>query len=160
MRQYLLIQKRGEAARLIDRLDVGLSTLKKTAADVALLQRDLTQTMVRVEEKKAATEQLLKEMGTQRADAEVQRAAATVEAEKVGGWARDGCDVCMTVHVGVSVRLWPHARPISTHLTPSQANAASSEAAVLEAEASGACSSKSKQSTPWPLPPTYRLIYP
>lgn len=35
-----------------------------------------------MEEKRAATEQLLQEMGTQRADAEVQRAAATVEAEK------------------------------------------------------------------------------
>lgn len=29
-RQYLLIQKRGEAARQIDRLDVGLATLRKT----------------------------------------------------------------------------------------------------------------------------------
>lgn len=35
-----------------------------------------------VEEKRAATEQLLAEMGVQRADAEVQRAAATVEADK------------------------------------------------------------------------------
>ncbi len=49
---------------------------------MALLQKDLTQTMVRVEEKRAATEQLLAEMGVQRADAEVQRATATVEAEK------------------------------------------------------------------------------
>lgn len=56
---------------------------------MALLQKDLTQTMVRVEEKRAATEQLLAEMGVQRADAEVQRATATVEAEKAsdgGGW--------------------------------------------------------------------------
>lgn len=52
---------------------------------MALLQQDLTQTMVRVEEKRAATEQLLQEMGAQRADAEVQRATATVEAEKVSG---------------------------------------------------------------------------
>lgn len=28
--QYLLVQKRGEASRQIDRLDVGLSTLRKT----------------------------------------------------------------------------------------------------------------------------------
>jgi hypothetical protein len=37
-----------------------------------------------VEEKKMATDALLEEMGVQRADAEVQQAAASVEAEKVG----------------------------------------------------------------------------
>lgn len=36
-----------------------------------------------VEEKKMATDALLEEMGVQRADAEVQQAAASVEAEKV-----------------------------------------------------------------------------
>lgn len=82
--KYLLEMKRNEAVRLIDRLDVGLSTLRKTAADVAELQIDLTHTMVRVEEKKAATDALIEEMGVQRADAEVQQAAASVEAEKVG----------------------------------------------------------------------------
>ncbi|CAM9898753.1 unnamed protein product, partial [Phaeothamnion confervicola] len=40
--------------------------------------------MVKVEEKKAATEDLLVEMGVQRADAEAQQAAATVEADKAG----------------------------------------------------------------------------
>jgi len=80
--KYLLEMKRNEAVRLIDRLDVGLSTLRKTAADVAELQIDLNHTMVKVEEKKAATDQLIEEMGVQRADAEVQQAAATVEAEK------------------------------------------------------------------------------
>jgi dynein heavy chain, axonemal len=80
--KYLLGVKRVEAVRLIDRLDVGLSTLRKTASDVAELQIDLSHTMVKVEEKKAATDQLILEMGVQRADAEVQQAAASVEAEK------------------------------------------------------------------------------
>ena len=64
------------------RLDVGLSTLRKTAADVAELQIDLKHTMVKVEEKKLATDELLVEMGIQREDAEKQQAAATIEAEK------------------------------------------------------------------------------
>ena len=68
--------------RQIDRLDVGLSTLRKTAADVAELQVDLKHTMVKVEEKKQATNQLLEEMGVQRAGAEKEQAAATIEAEK------------------------------------------------------------------------------
>jgi dynein heavy chain, axonemal len=36
--KFLLDQKRSEVQRQIDRLDVGLSTLRKTAADVAELQ--------------------------------------------------------------------------------------------------------------------------
>ncbi|CAN0055637.1 unnamed protein product [Heterosigma akashiwo] len=80
--KFLLDAKRTDVQRQIDRLDVGLSTLRKTAADVAELQEDLKVTMVKVEEKKEATEELLQEMGVQRADAEVQQAAATVEAEK------------------------------------------------------------------------------
>lgn len=46
--KFLLDQKRTEVQRQIDRLDVGLSTLRKTAADVAELQVDLTHTMVKV----------------------------------------------------------------------------------------------------------------
>lgn len=80
--KYQLGVKRSEAVRLIDRLDVGLSTLRKTAQDVAELQIDLKHTMVRVEEKKAATEALIEQMGVQRADAEVQKASASVVAEK------------------------------------------------------------------------------
>lgn len=48
--KFLLDQKRTEVQRQIDRLDVGLSTLRKTAADVAELQVDLTHTMVKVQE--------------------------------------------------------------------------------------------------------------
>lgn len=48
--KFLLDQKRTEVQRQIDRLDVGLSTLRKTAADVAELQVDLTHTMVKVQQ--------------------------------------------------------------------------------------------------------------
>jgi len=78
----LLDNKRGQIQKQIDRLDVGLSTLRKTATDVAELQVDLNHTMEKVEEKKAATDVLIKEMGIQRADAEVQQELANVEAEK------------------------------------------------------------------------------
>lgn len=46
--KFLLDQKRTEVQRQVDRLDVGLSTLRKTAADVAELQVDLKHTMVKV----------------------------------------------------------------------------------------------------------------
>ena len=80
--KFLLLQKRTDVQRQIDRLDVGLSTLRKTAADVAELQVDLKHTMVKVEEKKAATDVLLVEMGVQREGAEKEQAAASIEAEK------------------------------------------------------------------------------
>ena len=69
---------------LIDRLDIGLSTLKKTADDVAELQVDLDHTMVKVEEKRKSTEALLESMGKQRAEAEVFQESARKEAEKAG----------------------------------------------------------------------------
>ena len=69
---------------LIDRLDIGLSTLKKTAVDVAELQVDLDHTMVKVEEKRKSTEALLESMGKQRAEAEVFQESARKEAEKAG----------------------------------------------------------------------------
>lgn len=52
--KFLLDQKRTEVQRQIDRLDVGLSTLRKTAADVAELQVDLTHTMVKVQQESSA----------------------------------------------------------------------------------------------------------
>ncbi|KAH8052755.1 dynein light chain binding protein [Aureococcus anophagefferens] len=75
-------EKRTEVQRQIDRLDVGLSTLKKTSADVDELQIDLKRTMVTVEEKKLATDELLKEMGVSRAAAEKEKELANVEKEK------------------------------------------------------------------------------
>ena len=82
--KYLLNQKRTDVMKLIDRLDVGLSTLRKTAADVAELQIDLGHRMVIVEEKQVATNILIEEIGVQRADADVQNELASKEAEKAG----------------------------------------------------------------------------
>ena len=80
--KLLLASKRDELGKQIDRLDVGLSTLRKTAADVAELQVDLNHTMVKVAEKVKATDELIVNMGVQRADAEVQEAAAQIEKAK------------------------------------------------------------------------------
>lgn len=80
--KYLLSNKRSDVQRLIDRLDVGLSTLRKTADDVAELQKDLKITMEKVEEKKIGTDNLINEMRMQQADAQVQDDAAKIEAEK------------------------------------------------------------------------------
>ena len=76
--KMLLAKKRDELGKQIDRLDVGLSTLRKTAADVAELQVDLNHTMVKVAEKVKATDALIVNMGVQRADAEVQESAAQI----------------------------------------------------------------------------------
>jgi len=80
--KYLLSEKRSDVQRLIDRLDVGLSTLRKTSDDVAELQKDLKITMEKVEEKKIATDNLINEMEMQQADAQVQDDAAKTEADK------------------------------------------------------------------------------
>lgn len=80
--KYLLDLKRAAVTKLIDRLDVGLSTLRKTAADVAELQIDLTHRLELVAEKQIATNNLLQEIGVQRADADVQNELANAEAGK------------------------------------------------------------------------------
>ena len=80
--KLLLSERRTDVGKQIDRLDVGLSTLRKTAADVAELQVDLSHTMEKVEEKKKSTDALLENMGQQRGEAEVQEAAAQIEKEK------------------------------------------------------------------------------
>jgi len=78
----LLEDKRKSVQRLIDRLDVGLSTMSKTANDVAELKVDLNHTMEKVAEQVQATDELIVQMGIQRADAEKQNAAAAIEKEK------------------------------------------------------------------------------
>lgn len=50
--KYLLGTKRSDLQRLVDRLDVGLATLRRTSDDVAELQKNLKMTMGKVEEKK------------------------------------------------------------------------------------------------------------
>lgn len=80
--KFLLGSKQTDLQRLVDRLDVGLSTLRKTSQDVTELQKDLKITMEKVEEKKVATDKLIEEMSVQQADAQVQEEAARLEAEK------------------------------------------------------------------------------
>ena len=80
----LYSQKTAGLQKLIDRLDIGLSTLKKTAEDVSELQVDLDHTMVKVDEKRKGTEILLENMGKQRAEAEVFQESASEEAKKAG----------------------------------------------------------------------------
>ena len=80
--KVLFDDKTAALNKLIDRLDIGLSTLKKTADDVAELQVDLDHTMVKVDEKRKSTEALLESMGKQRAEAEVFQESARDEAEK------------------------------------------------------------------------------
>ena len=80
--KYLLGNKQADLQRLIDRLDVGLSTLRKTSQDVAELQKDLKITMEKVAEKKVMTDKLIKEMSVQQADAQVQEDGAQLEAKK------------------------------------------------------------------------------
>lgn len=80
--KYLLGTKRSDLQRLVDRLDVGLATLRRTSDDVAELQKNLKMTMGKVEEKKRDTDILIKEMEIQKTDAKTQQDAAEIEAQK------------------------------------------------------------------------------
>ncbi|CAK4109520.1 unnamed protein product [Aphanomyces euteiches] len=80
--ELLLGQKKAEIQRQITRLDDGLSTLRKTSADVAELQVDLKHTMQIVAEKQASTDLLLEQMGKEKAGAEVQQENANKEKVK------------------------------------------------------------------------------
>lgn len=93
--KYLLGNKQANLQRLIDRLDVGLSTLRKTSQDVTELQKDLKITMEKVEEKKVATDKLIEEMSVQQAEAQVQEEAAKIEAKK----ANDESERAMVIEV-------------------------------------------------------------
>jgi dynein heavy chain len=78
----LLNEKKDEVDAQITRLATGLATLQATAKDVAQLQEDLKVTMVKVEEKKEATNALLEQMGKEQEAANVQKDMASAEAEK------------------------------------------------------------------------------
>ena len=78
----LLGARRDDMFANIKRLDTGLQTLMRTNKDVEQLQEFLKQKKVEVEGKKAATDQLLEEMGKQRSEAEAQQAIADVEKKK------------------------------------------------------------------------------
>ena len=78
----LLAGHRETSGALIERLDTGLATLRKTQQDVAELQVDLKHTLAKVDEKKKATDALLENMGNQRGEAEIEQKAADAEREK------------------------------------------------------------------------------
>ncbi|KAL7443397.1 hypothetical protein ACHAXH_005661 [Discostella pseudostelligera] len=80
--KYLLGNKQADLQRLIDRLDVGLSTLRKTSQDVTRLQQDLKITMEKVSDKKITMDTLIDEMSVQQADAQIQDEGAQMEAKK------------------------------------------------------------------------------
>ena len=82
--KYLLGEKRAQQRMLIDRLDVGLATLLKTAKDVEELKEDLVLKMEDVAQQVASTDRLIAEMGAEQEKAQEQQAAANVEAEKAG----------------------------------------------------------------------------
>ena len=78
----LLSNKQNELHAQIERLDTGLTTLRKTNDDVEILKADLVIKMEEVEGKKKVTDDLLTEMGQQRTEAEEQQNIATVEKRK------------------------------------------------------------------------------
>lgn len=80
--KFLLREKKCEQQRLVDRLDVGLSTLRKTSKDVTELQKNIKITLEKVEEKRIATDNLINQMRMQQADAQVQDDAAKIEAQR------------------------------------------------------------------------------
>eukprot|EP00736_Rhodelphis_marinus_P010572 Rmarinus@m.9666 len=78
----LLATKRGEIADLKERLVNGLEKLEATESQVAELQENLKQDQIVVEEKKAATDELLQQVGKEQAEAEKQQAIAAEEEAK------------------------------------------------------------------------------
>ena len=80
----LLDRKTKAIMSLIDRLDIGLSIIKKTNEDVAELRKDLEHTMEKVKEKTEATDALLKHMAIEKAKADIALEGASVEADKAG----------------------------------------------------------------------------
>ena len=89
----LLGVKKKEVQDAITRLDTGLTTLRRTAADVAELKIDLVETLKRVDEKKEATVALLAEMAEQRGEAEKQQAVANVERQKTSELAANAAQI-------------------------------------------------------------------
>ena len=91
--KYLLEEKRKSVNYLIDRLDSGLSVIKKTSADVAELQIDLAHRMEVVAAAVISTNALIEEIGIQRADADVQNEFANVEAEKAAKASAEAAEI-------------------------------------------------------------------
>ena len=80
--KHLLKIRRDEMFKNIKRLDTGLDTLQRTNKDVERLQEFLKEKKKEVESKKAATDDVLEEMGKQRSEAEAQQGLADIEKKK------------------------------------------------------------------------------
>ncbi|GBG27447.1 Dynein heavy chain 17, axonemal [Hondaea fermentalgiana] len=78
----LLGEQREHAHGQVERLQNGLDVLRRTSVKVADLQEDLKVTLANVEEKKAASEILMEQIGVQRADAEKKQEIAAAEQAK------------------------------------------------------------------------------
>lgn len=85
----LLAERRADVAAKVARLETGLTTLRRTSEDVKVLQQELAGTLVRVEEKKVATDELLEKMGRERGEAEQQQEVASAEKEKAATAAKE-----------------------------------------------------------------------
>ncbi|DAZ93925.1 TPA: hypothetical protein N0F65_008868 [Lagenidium giganteum] len=103
----LLAAKRTAQRLKIKRLEVGLTTLKKTSTDVAELQDELKRTMKKVEERKKATDALLEQMGKQRGDAEIKQKRADEERAK----AAKAADIASRIEAQASIEL-STAKPV------------------------------------------------
>ena len=104
----LLAQKQGKLRDNIERLSSGVTTLRKTATDVAGLQEELKTKMVAVNEKRAAADVILEAMGKERAEAEAQQAIADAEAKKAGEAAAAAGKGRCRVAVGVAAATPPY----------------------------------------------------
>ena len=89
----MLGERRALVGQQIERLQTGLSTLQRTSKDVKQLQDDLAVTMVKVEEKKAATDALLEQMGKQRGEAQQQQEVAAGEKAKADAAAQEAATI-------------------------------------------------------------------
>ena len=89
----MLAERRTLVGQQVERLQTGLSTLQRTSRDVKVLQEELSVTMQKVEEKKAATDALLEQMGKQRGDAQVQQEAASKEKAKADAAAQEAAAI-------------------------------------------------------------------
>ena len=87
--KLLLKERRSEMRANIKRLVTGLDTLQRTNKDVEALQEFLKEKKKEVEAKKAATDELLDEMGKQRSEAQAQQALADVEKGKADAMAAE-----------------------------------------------------------------------
>lgn len=88
-------KRREETFANIQRLDTGLDTLQRTNRDVASLQEFLKEKKKDVEAKKAATDDLLEEMGQQRSEAQAQQEVADIEKAKADAAAAEARELEM-----------------------------------------------------------------